>query len=87
MQPLSIEETETVELVAEKIIGLGLQNPILFMLDAASPVAFLGSQLLWVAQPAASLLVSSGAVKRLAVLLEKPSALSALKHQLEKATG
>lgn len=85
MQPLSTKETETVEKVAENIIRLGLQLPTLFVLDAGRPVVFLGSQLLWVAQPAASLFVPAATVKQWATLLEKPTALTALKHRLEKA--
>jgi hypothetical protein len=86
MQPLSNEETKTVDKVAEKIIQLGLQIPTLFMLDASQPLAFIGGQLLWVAQPAASLFVSSASIRRWATLLENPSTVLTLKNRLEENT-
>ena len=82
MQPLSTEETQIVEKVAQKIIHLGLQLPTLFMLDAGQPLAFIGGQLLWVLQPAVSLFVPANQVGQWATLLEKPTALFELRQQL-----
>lgn len=82
MQPLSTEEAKRVEQVAEKISTLGLQTAALLLIDVGHPFAFIGSQLMWVAQPAASLFVPRSTITGWATLLEKPSALTTLKQRL-----
>lgn len=86
MQSLSSEEAEIVEKVAQKIVRFGLQLPTLFMLDAGQPFSFIGGQLLWILQPTASLFAPSIKFSQWATLLEKPAAISELRHQLEQAT-
>ena len=86
MHALSSEEAQIVAKVAQKIIRFGLQLPTLFMLEAGQPLPFIGGQLLWVLQPAASLFVPSTQVNQWALLLENPVALSELRQQLEQAT-
>lgn len=83
---LSQEDIQTIDRVAQKVNQLGLQIPTLFMLEAGRPLAFLGGQLLWVAQPAASLFVPTAVIKHWATLLEKPATFAALKQRLEQST-
>jgi hypothetical protein len=71
--------------VADKIADLGLTGPAILLLEANKPLAFLGSQLLLVAQPTLNLfspphltqntidlLADSTQVERLISMLERP---------------
>ncbi|MBK8987180.1 MAG: hypothetical protein IPM39_14055 [Chloroflexi bacterium] len=61
----------------------GLRLPALIALEAGGPLAFIGGQLLWLAEPALSLVVSHETVRQTARLLEDPTAVAALVHRLE----
>ena len=52
-------------------------------LEVGRPFAFVGSQLLWVAQPTFSLIFPSLQLKRWAQFLEKPENVSTLIEHLE----
>ena len=52
------------------------------VLEVGQPLAFLGGQALWVAQPALSLLFDQETIRQLALLLEDPTAVEALVQQL-----
>jgi hypothetical protein len=52
-------------------------------LDAFRPLAFIGGQALWIAQPTLNLLIDSDRVADLARLLEQPEALDMLRARLE----
>ncbi len=54
-------------------------------LDAFAPLAPLGAQLLWTAQPALSLFVRRDTLTALAQALEEPETLDALRRQLDEA--
>lgn len=64
----------------------GLRLPALIALEAGRPLAFLGGQLLWLAEPALSLFVADRTIQQAARLLEDPAAVTALVSRLEADT-
>ncbi len=60
----------------------GLHAAALTLLEAGQPLAFIGSQLLWLAQPALALLWPTAQVRRFAQLMEDPAAVSSLMERL-----
>lgn len=81
---------ETDEWIAQLADGLqrrGWRLPALVALEAGRPLAFLGGQFLWVAQPALSLFLPGDAIRRTAQLLEDPEAVAALLARLETAVS
>ncbi|MCP4416592.1 MAG: hypothetical protein GY805_08215 [Chloroflexi bacterium] len=60
----------------------GLHTAALALLEAGQPLAFIGSQLLWLAQPTLTLLWPSSQVGQLAQLMEDPAAVNALMGRL-----
>jgi hypothetical protein len=85
MTQLSPEYGPIIDQLADSICRRGWRLPALIALEAGRPLAFLGGQLLWVAQPALSLLLPSTAVRQVAALLEEPAAVHALAARLEEA--
>ncbi|MCP5099432.1 MAG: hypothetical protein GY943_28085 [Chloroflexi bacterium] len=81
------DQAQYIEKVAHTLCSYGLRTPALVALEAGQPLTFVGSQLLWVAQPALSLFMPSHRVSRLAQLLEEPSAVQALVDCLESERG
>lgn len=71
--------------VAAAIWRHGLREPALLALQVGHPLTFLGSQLLWVSQPALSLFLPSEDVRQLAELLEQPEGLRTLQAHLQQA--
>lgn len=68
----------TVQQVADRIRRLGLGMPALVVLEAGRPLAFIGAQLVWLAQPLLALMMPRQKVAGAAELLEDPEAVSAL---------
>lgn len=62
----------------------GWRTPAIFLLEAGRPLAFLGGQLLWIAQPALALFISAESIGRLAHLLEDSEAVESLLSRLER---
>lgn len=60
----------------------GWGGPAQVLLEVLRPFAFVGGQLLWMAQPTLALLWSRQTVGQMAELLEEPAALDALLGQL-----
>ncbi len=60
----------------------GLNAAALTLLEAGRPLAFVGSQLLWLAQPALVLLWPGAQVHRFAQLMEDPAAINGLMERL-----
>ena len=86
-----MSQTETIgteKLFLEQIAAFaearGLRLPLLLALEAGRPLTFLGGQLLWVAQPALSLILPSQWIQQTAQLLEEPEAVEALILRLEE---
>ena len=69
--------------VANKITDLGLTAPAIFLLESHRPLAFLGSQLLLVAQPTLDIFLPQNLVRNTATLLSESDQLEALIAQLE----
>lgn len=74
------------EIVAT-LTARGLQLPALLVLRAGHPLTFLLGQLLWVAQPALSPLISPSTIREAAQLLEEPEAVATLASRLEENEG
>ncbi len=69
--------------LAETVSHRGWRLPALVLLEAGRPFAFLGGQLLWVAQPLFSLFGTTHWVAETARLLEQPTMVEALIARLE----
>lgn len=68
-----------------RLHAAGLGGLMAALLDAAEPLAPLGAQALWVAQPALGLLLSRDAVADLARVLDAPGGVAWLREQLATA--
>jgi hypothetical protein len=64
--------------LADTICRRGWRLPALIALEAGRPLAFVGGQLLWVAQPALSLFRVQDTVGQFASMLEDPAAVAEL---------
>lgn len=85
------EGSETLEaFVAETAVFVqqrGWTNLACLLLEAGTPLAFLGGQLIWLSQPVLSPLLSTAKIEQIAHLLEDPAALNALYEQLQHNTA
>ncbi len=70
-----------------RLRAAGLEGLVAALLDAAEPFGPLGAQLLWVAQPAMSLFMSSDEVDGLAHLLDDPAGVAWLRSELTRAAS
>jgi len=77
-------QAELVNQIAERIRVWGATGLVSALLDAARPIAFIGGQMLWVAQPALSVFMDGEQVAEYARLLERPEALDLLRTRLEE---
>jgi hypothetical protein len=77
-------QTELIEGVVKKIQRLGLVNFASSFLDSIRPIAFIGGQLLWIAQPALGVFMDSNRISGWARLLEEPEAINKLRARLEE---
>lgn len=75
-----------IEQLAAAFCRRGLRLPALIALEAGQPLAFLGGQLLWLAEPALSLVIAGDTIRQAARLLEDPAAVTALVNRLEAET-
>lgn len=75
--------TETAAQVAAALHHAGLAAPLYLALDAGRPLAFLGAQCLFIAQPALSLFLPRTTINQLAHLLEEPAGVELLLEKLE----
>lgn len=78
-----MHKPEFVTQVAQKIIDLNLTMPALLLLEAHKPLAFVGSQLLLIAQPTLDLFMQPGLVENMVDLLASPADLETLLQHLE----
>jgi hypothetical protein len=67
-----------IEKLAQKITELGLTTPAIFLLEAHKPLAFIGSQILLVAQPTIDLFFSKSFTSSAIDLLGDPAQLEQL---------
>jgi hypothetical protein len=83
MTQLTPEQDVFLDQTADFVRRSGLRVPTLMALDAGRPLTFLAGQMLWLAQPVLALLLPGKKVAKLARVLEKPEAISALISRLE----
>lgn len=77
-------QTDLVNQIVERIRRWGATSLVSALLDAGRPLAFLGGQALWVAQPALSVFMDAQRIADYARLLEQPEALDSLRARLEE---
>jgi hypothetical protein len=70
--------------IADSICRLGLQQAALLVLEAGRPFAFIGSQLIWLGQPALGLMLPKDRIREAAELLEHPTSVAALIDHIEE---
>lgn len=68
--------------IATTLKQRGLHSAVLTLFEVGQPLVFIGSQFLWLAQPALALLWPSAQVQQLAQIMEDPAAVHALMHRL-----
>ena len=78
-----METIDFAEKVANKIINLGLTTPAILLLEAHKPLAFVGSQLLLVAQPTLDVFLPPNLIRNTSNLLSDPNQLEKLITRLE----
>ncbi len=81
---VALENEVALAQIANDICRRGFRVPALVVLESGPLLPFLGSQLLWVAQPALSLFIPSHKVRQAAEILETPEALSILSDYLRE---
>lgn len=72
-----------IEKIANRISDLGLTTPAILLLEAHKPVAFVGSQLLLIAQPTLDLFLPPNFTQNTIELLADPEQLEQLICRLE----
>lgn len=77
-------QIELVNQIVKRVQSWGAVSLVSALLDAGRPLAFLGGQALWVAQPALSVFMDPQRVADYAHLLERPEALDLLRSRLEE---
>lgn len=75
-----------IEKFTTKLTQLGLTGPILLLLEAHKPLAFLGSQLLLVAQPSLNFFISPFYTQGMIDLLADPHQVEQCLTRLEQVT-
>lgn len=78
-----IRQEELVNQIAERARRWGVAGLVGALLEGIRPIAFLGGQALWVAQPALGLMMDTEKVAEYAHLLEQADALALLRTRLE----
>ncbi len=68
--------------IATSLKQRGVHTTALTLLEVGQPLTFIGSQLLWLAQPALALLWPTAQVRRVAQLMEDPAAVNSLMARL-----
>ena len=84
MIQIAPEQENFLDQMSEMISQQGFRVPALVILEAGRPLTFLGGQLLWLLQPALSLLLPTQKISQAAQLLENPEMVNELIVRLEK---
>lgn len=74
---------QIVDRAANRIAGLGLTAPAILFLEMNKPLAYLGAQLLFAAQPFLSLAFNQADLRDLAEIIEDPAGVEQLVARLE----
>lgn len=80
---MTVERETFLNQVVQVLTRQGWRDFALMVLQGGRPFAFLGGQLLWVAQPALSLFIPSHTIRQTAQLLEEPLMVESLIARLE----
>ena len=75
-----------IEKIADKIADLGLTGPVMLLLEINRPLAFLGSQLMLIAQPTLNIFVSPSLPRQIIDLLADSAQVEQLINSLENTT-
>jgi hypothetical protein len=78
---------ELLDRVSRKIVDLRLTAPAILFLEAYKPLAFLGAQVLWVAQPFLNLFIAPADLHDFALLIQDDDGAEALIARLEAPTN
>ncbi len=82
--PLNMQRREQlIDNLARRAAKLGVTAPAILFLEMHKPLAFLGAQVLWTAQPFLNSWMNPANVRDWALLLEDPVAVDALIARLE----
>jgi len=74
---------ELIERLARRIVDLGLLAPAIVFLEAYKPLAFLGAQMLWVAEPFLKSAFHPNDLRDFATLMQDDEGTEALITRLE----
>ena len=72
-----------IQQISDKIRQLGLSTPAILLLEAHKPLAFIGSQLLLIAQPSLDIFLPKNLITRSVDFLAEPTHLEQLITNLE----
>ena len=79
-----VKQAELVDQIVQRVRQWGIGGLVSVLLNSLRPFAFIGGQLLWLAQPTVTLVADGGRVADFARLLEEPAALDLLCTRLEE---
>jgi hypothetical protein len=74
---------QLIERVAQQIAGRGMAAPAILFLEMHKPLAFLGAQLLWIAQPFLSIGLNNADLRDLITVIEDRAGVEELIERLE----
>ena len=74
---------QLIERVAQQIAGRGMTAPAILFLEMHKPLAFLGAQLLWIAQPFLSIGLNNADLRDLITVIEDRAGVEELIERLE----
>lgn len=85
--PLDMQRREQlVEALVQRAARAGVTAPAILFLETYQPLAFLGAQMLWTAQPFLNLWINDATVRDLALLLEDRAGVEQLIARLESSS-
>jgi len=74
---------QLIDRVAQQIAGRGMTAPAILFLEMHKPLAFLGAQLLWIAQPFLSIGLNNADLSDLITVIEDRAGVEELIERLE----
>jgi hypothetical protein len=78
---------QLIGILAHRAERLGLTAPTILFLETFKPLAFIGAQMMWVAQPFLSLWWKEKDLRDLALVLEDPAGVEAIIDRLESSSA
>lgn len=77
---------QLIDQVARRVVDAGMSAPVILLLEMHKPMAFLGAQFVWVAQPFLSIGLKDADVRDFARLIEERANVQALIERIESLT-